>query len=453
MGKPLCEAPVVSLSPQELITYQARARLAQQAQECGPVIRWTIPSGQRAGQEGVLLIGPEANRFVMHTHREYLSNELGWNPSIGRMIGKGLLNMDPPEHTRHRKIWNPAFASAYMESYLPLIQRVLANHTASWIERGEIDVYNEARIATFQVVASTLASLAQGDQIDHVQHLFFTVMGAANPDPNGYKERVAKALQARAELDSILLGLIAERRRMPAHATRDVLGMTVHACDEEGRSLTDEQILGHFSTLLVAGHESTSVLSAFVLYLLATQPEQRRRVEEELDALVGDSTDPISVAATRQMKALDNFIKETSRLRSPMFTVPRQVIREVEFAGFTLPEGTVINLALAASHHLSTVFSDPEVFDPDRYNPPREEDKRTPYGLVPFSGGPRLCIGINFATIETKLLAAHVLRSYHLEPVSDQPPQQIGLIGTTIPNGIPVRVTAAHRSRRIANKV
>lgn len=453
MGKPLCEAPVVPLSPQELITYEARALLAQQAQQDGPLLRWTIPSGQRAGHEGVLLIGPEANRFVMHTHREYLSNELGWNPSIGKMIGKGLLNMDPPEHPVHRKLWNPAFTGSHIESYLPSIQRVLAEHTASWIERGEVDLYNETRSATFQVVASTLAGLKQGAEVDHAQQLFFTVMGAANPDPRGYQERVARALQARAQLDRLLLDLIAERRRTPADAAHDVLGITVHARDEEGRSLSDEQMLGHFSTLLVAGHESTSVLSAFVLYMLATQPEQRRRVEEELDALLDDSTDLISVEATRHMRVLDNFIKETSRLRSPMFTVPRQVIREVDFAGFTLPEGTTIHLGLAAGHYMATAFESPQAFDPDRFNPPRSEEKRTPYALVPFSGGPRLCIGVNFATIEVKLLAAHVLRSYHLEPIGDQPPQQIGLIGTTIPNGIPVRVSAARRSRRIANTV
>jgi cytochrome P450 len=418
MGKPLSEAPVVSLNPQELITYEARALLAQQVQRDGALLRWTIPSGQRAGHEGVLLIGPEANRFVMHTHREYLSNELGWNPSIGKMIGKGLLNMDPPEHTVHRKMWNPAFTGSHIESYLPSIQRVLAEHTSSWLERGEVDLYDETRSATFQVVASTLAGLTRGAEVDRAQRLFFTVMGAANPDPRGYQERVALALQARAELNRLLLELIAERRETLAHAAHDVLGMTVHARDEAGHSLSDEQMLGHFSTLLVAGHESTSMLSAFVLYMLATQPEQRRRVEEELDALVDDSSGLLSVEATRQMRVLDNFVKETSRLRSPMFTVPRQVIREVDFAGFTLPEGTTIHLGLAAGHYLETVFENPQAFDPDRFNPPRSEEKRTPYGLVPFSGGPRLCIGINFATIEVKLLAALVSSGAHRGPAS-----------------------------------
>ena len=146
------------------------------------------------------------------------------------------------------------------------------------------------------------------------------------------------------------------------------------------------------------------------------------------------------------MKLLDNVIKEVGRLHPPVFTVPRQVVRDVEFAGYTLSAGTPVRLALSACHHLSTVFDSPEVFDPDRFAPPREEDKRTPYALVTFGGGPRLCIGVHFATIEVKLLAAHVLRSYHLEPMSDQPPRQSGFIATVVPDGIPMHVHAVTRA-------
>ncbi len=117
----------------------------------------------------------------------------------------------------------------------------------------------------------------------------------------------------------------------------------------------------------------------------------------------------------------------------------------------TLPAGTPVRLSLAASNMLSTTFAEPDVFDPDRFAPPREEDRRTPYALVTFGGGPRLCIGIHFATIEVKVLAAHALRSYRLEPVTDQPPRQIGFVATVIPDGIPRRVLA--RSRAVPSGV
>ncbi|MGZ3681568.1 MAG: cytochrome P450, partial [Ktedonobacterales bacterium] len=99
------------------------------------------------------------------------------------------------------------------------------------------------------------------------------------------------------------------------------------------------------------------------------------------------------------------FIRETGRLHSPVQNVPRGVVQDVEFAGYTIPAGTDVRLALAGCHRMERYFANPDTFDPDRFAPPREEDRKTPYSLVTFGGGPRLCIGVNFANIEVKALA------------------------------------------------
>ena len=110
-----------------------------------------------------------------------------------------------------------------------------------------------------------------------------------------------------------------------------------------------------------------------------------------------------------------------------------------EFGGYTIPAGTPVRLALGASHLLPHVFAEPQRFGPDRFAPSREEDRRTPYGLVTFGGGPRICIGINFAQIETKALAAHVMRRYQLEAAEDRPQVNAGHL-TALPAGIRLRV-------------
>jgi cytochrome P450 len=139
---------------------------------------------------------------------------------------------------------------------------------------------------------------------------------------------------------------------------------------------------------------------------------------------------------------MDNFVKETGRLYSPVFNVPRGVVKEFEFNGYTVPQGTQVRLALAAGHHLPGVWAEPERFDPDRFAPPREEDKRQQYALVTFGGGPRICIGINFAQIEVKALLAHVLRYYRLEAVGDRVPIHTGYFTAETLGGINLRVTA-----------
>jgi cytochrome P450 len=128
-------------------------------------------------------------------------------------------------------------------------------------------------------------------------------------------------------------------------------------------------------------------------------------------------------------------------LYTPVLNLPRGVLQPFSFEGYTIPAGTTVRLALAAGHRLPWLFDAPERFDPARFAPPREEDKRRPYALVPFGAGPRTCIGSQFAQLEIKALIAHFLRSYLLEPVAGQRPVHAGFWVARIPFGIRVRVS------------
>jgi cytochrome P450 len=143
----------------------------------------------------------------------------------------------------------------------------------------------------------------------------------------------------------------------------------------------------------------------------------------------------------RSMKQLDYFIREAGRLYSPVLHVPRGVVKDFEFAGYHVPAGTQVRLALAAGHRLPHIFANPDTFDPDRFAPPREEDRQAPYSLVTFGGGSRICIGINFAQIEVKALAAHILRTYDLSPASAEATPHAGFWTADIQNGIWLHVT------------
>jgi retinoid hydroxylase len=446
MGRPLSEAPITPLSGIDILSGEMPQRFAREAELRGPLFRWNITMGEGMGRQIVFLIGHEANKLVFNTQREAFSHDLGWTPLIGDLMGQGLLNQDNPAWQRSRKMWNPAFTSAYMETYLPLIQRVIAGHTADWAERGRVDLFDEARQITFHVAATALAGIDQPDEVARLQQLFYKLiprmmMGASQEE---YERFEREAVEARDALDAILLRLIAERRATPESQVHDLLGMIVHARDEQGMGLTDEEVLAHLYILLVAGHETTTILGAWTLYFLATEHAQRQRVEEELRSLLAGSSSadsPLSVEAARNLHALDLFIRETGRLHSPVQNVPRGVVQDVEFAGYTIPAGTDVRLALAGCHRMERYFANPNTFDPDRFAPPREEDRKTPYSLVTFGGGPRLCIGVNFANIEVKALAVDVLRRYELTPVEAYPPIDMGFITLAIPGGIPMKVT------------
>jgi retinoid hydroxylase len=446
MSKDLAEMPAIHFTGEDIMSGALPTLLARAAMEHGPIFRLPIHQGYEAGQQFIFMVGPEANRFVFHTHRDHFSHDLGWTPLIGEDLGRGLLNMDDPEHARHRKMWNPAFTNACMEAYLPIIARVIDERTRRWPERDSVDVYDEARQITFDAAAAALAGFQPGPEVDRLRELFYVLLHGFDPGQETWETFINHLRQARHELAGMLLTMIHARRAASEdEQPRDVLGMIVRARDEQGAALSDEQVLAHLNILLVAGHETTTTLGAWALYLLATEPEHREQARAEVETLLVDGARDLSVEAVRGMRFLDSFIREAGRLYSPVINVPRGVVKTFEFGGYTVPAGTQIRLALAASHRLPHIFADPDRFDPDRLAPPREEDRRHQYSLVTFGGGSRICIGINFANIEVKALAAHVLRCFDLEAVSGQHPTHAGHWNANVPEGIHLRVTRRHQ--------
>jgi len=412
-SKPFDAIPVVTLPPD--YPRILPAWIAAQAERYGPIFRVTYPWSDLAP---VYLVGPEANRFVLHTGRAHFSHERGWTPIIGEMLGKGVLNMDGAEHDRDRKMMNPGFTIAYMARYLPIMTRVIAERTADWSSRGEVDIFAEMRRITFDIAAEALIGLRTGAEVDRMRELFMTLLYQDGGAGLTREESIARFLAAREELQQTLLLRIAERRE---HPTDDILGLLVAGRGGEGAPLSDASLLGHVNILLVAGHETSTTLASWLLYLLATHPDYLARVRTELVAVaIGAPDAPLGLDAIKGLRVLGNALTEAGRLWSPVASGPRGVIEAFDFGGYHVPIDTPVRYSIAGGHWLSAHFADPGRFDPDRFAPPREEDKRTPYALIPFGGGPRICIGVNFAQVEIKALAAHILRRYDLIPVPGQ---------------------------------
>jgi retinoid hydroxylase len=399
--------------------------LASMYERYGPIFRTTYFGGDL-----VYLVGPEANHFVLLSNRLKFSYREGWGKLFGVMdvYGNGLLTMDGEEHRLHRHMLNPAFAAGYMHRYLPLMNNTIRERISTWAVMGEVDLYQEARWITFDIAAKALVGIQTGPELDRLRYLFAHLL------MQGMRARVSRL---KDELTSLLRSQIQRRRICPAD---DVLGLLVNAHDADGNPLSDEQIIAHINILLVAGHETSTSLSAWLLYLLSTHLDYTRRVLAEQDELLGTGSDP-TFEAIKRMAVLDNALSEAERLYPPIANGPRGVVEDFVFHGYLVPKGVHLFYAIAASHMIPSIFAEPTTFDPDRFDPPREEHKRVPYALVGFGGGPRLCIGINFAKVEMKMMVSHILRRYYLEPVSQQNVTQF-YRATGMPlHGIKVRVS------------
>jgi len=438
MGRSIDELPTLTTSMDELQRAFPRI-LAEMATSHGPIFKRDFdPPLQNGITRIVYLVGPEANRLVLHTHRNHFSNDKGWTPVLGPFFGRGLLNMDGGEWERHRKLMNPAFTAAYMARYLPVMAEVIRRRTADWVERGEVDLYVESREIAFDVAAAALFGLTSSDSVDRLRDGFYYRLHARfDPKTETLAQLRERMERNDAELRAMLVPLVAERRAHPA-ANDDVMALLLNARDESGQGIDEEQLLAHFIILLVAGHETTTTLAARLLRLLAIHHEYRARVRDELASVLGDADMPATLEQIRGLKVLGNAVLEAGRLYSPVWVGPRGVVKEVEFAGYTIPVGTPVRYAIAAGHLMPDVFEDPWRFDPDRLKPPREEDRKHPYALVIFGGGPRICIGSNMAQAEVKALTAWVLRHCELEPLND--PVEIGVLTHEPEGGIQMRV-------------
>ena len=406
------ELPYIAI-PEEFATASGPF-LAQMYATSGPIFRTHVQ-----GREVIYLIGPEANKFVLVTHRHCFSHHQGWGELRGaaRLLGDGLVTMDGAEHDWHRHMMQPAFTLAYMERYVPAVVRQMQAQLRTWGQGGVMDIHAELRQMTFTILAETLAGLREGTEIHSFQHLFSTLFhlgrsGSASPE---------RLLSLKSELYELLQPKIQERR---IHPTDDVLGLLASARDDQGLMLSDEQLIAHINFLVGLGHESTSSLCAWSLYLLASHPSVMHQVIEEQERLL-PGRDAITLDALVQMQVLESVLKEAERLYPPIESGPRGVVVECEFAGYPIPVGAFVCYSIAATHLLPTIFADPLTFDPDRFLPPREEHKKNPYSLVGFGGGPRICLAGHLANVDIKAMLTGILQQYQVATIIGDEPRQV----------------------------
>ncbi len=330
---------------------------------------------------------------------------------------------------------NPAFTIQYMDRYLPIMHRVIRERVAAWKAQSVIEITEEARKITFAIAAEALTGLKPGAEIDEFRNLYFGLLNVSGNTPDEWE---AAMTPIKDRLYGLLRARIEEYRQ---HPSNDILGMMIQARDDQGRALTDEQLIAHINILLVAGHETSTSLLAWLMYLLIEHPDYRQRVMAEQAALLRPDEDP-TLDQIKKMKVLDNALSESERLYPPVSNGPRGVLEDFEFGGYHVPAGTLVLYSIAGTHLISSIFRDPLKFDPDRFAAPREEDKKVPYSLVGFGGGPRICIGINFAQVELKAVASHILRHADLELLPGQHIAQVyyGPTGSPL-NGIRLKVT------------
>ena len=216
-----------------------------------------------------------------------------------------------------------------------------------------------------------------------------------------------KILEAKRTLDTFVYDLIAQRRK-EGRDMGDVLSMLLEAQDE-GNSMTDKQVHDQVLTFVAAGHETAQNTLSFTFYLLARHPEVREKLLAELHSVLQGR------APTAQdlpnLPYLEWVINEAWRVYPPAWTQGRMAIEAFDLDGYHFSAGTIVVFSQWVIHHLPDIWGDPDTFRPERWDP-ASAAKLPQFAYFPFGGGSRICIGMPFAQMETKLLLATILQRF-----------------------------------------
>ncbi|BAZ30363.1 cytochrome P450 [Cylindrospermum sp. NIES-4074] len=369
------------------------------------------------GRPTVVMVGPEAVEFFLSSHMENFSWREGWPNNFKVLLGESLFLQDGEEHRRNRRLIMPALHGPALANYADAMAEITHSYLKKWEQKQEFTWLEEFKQLTFDIASQLLLGTNPGTETARLSRLFQTLTNgllAINPLSLPFT-KFGKAIAARNQILEHLTKVVRERQLNP---TSDALSLLVQARDEEGNCMSEKELIAQAVLLLFAGHETTTSMLTWLCLELARHPEVMQRAREEQMQLASQGT--LSLEQLGQMPYLEQVLWEIERLHPPVGGGFRGVIKEFEFNGFRIPAGWQLYYSILMTHQLKEIYPDPERFDPERFSPQRQEHKQYPMSLIGFGGGPRICVGIAFAKMEMKIVAAQLLRRYDWEILPNQ---------------------------------
>mmetsp|Transcript_54682 Transcript_54682/g.90880 ORF Transcript_54682/g.90880 Transcript_54682/m.90880 type:complete len:515 (-) Transcript_54682:325-1869(-) len=367
-------------------------------------------------------------------------------------LGKNVVMVNGDVWKRQRHVMSPAFTSEAVRNLMPIFSELaqefiaqieLTNAKADGNQQCTLRCDEWLQKVTFDALGRgafgySFGSMQEGDneQVKAYKtcmrvsgsliRLLFPII---NYLPTEANRKIAEAL---AIMNNLVMKVIDKERESPTMT--NLLGLMVSAAKADGKGsdvpngkpqsdamLTDKELRDNIMVFMVAGHETTAVALAYTLYELACNPEILRRCHAEMDALMPDKLVP-SYDDVCKLDYLNLVIKESLRRYPPAFSLTlRRCTRDDVLGEYFVPKGTYVTVQVYNIHMHPKYWDDPQVFDPERFTADRSEH-RHPAAYMPFSLGPRTCVGNSFSLLEQRTILMMILKRFEVRLPPNAPP-------------------------------
>ncbi|XP_066528026.1 cytochrome P450 26C1 [Hoplias malabaricus] len=419
------------------------------------------------GKPVIRVTGAEHVRKILLSEHTLVSTQ--WPQSTRIILGThALVNSTGELHRQKRKILAPVFSREALDTYLSRLQDVVKCEVEKWcMEAGSVDAYNATRSLTFRVAMRAMLGLRLDEQrIVYLARTFEELMNNLFSLPvDAPFSGLRKGKRARNILHAAMENIIEEKLKKEQHVDEycDAFDYMLSGAKENDYNLTMQELKESAVELIFAAHSTTASAATSLILQLMRHPEVAERLRAELEAeglmteargscrsRCGEGSGPhskvekhmdqeegwselkastllekttcldegrrsrthvpyLSLEKLSQLSYLDCVVKEVLRYLPPVSGGYRTVLKTFELDGYQIPKGWSVMYSIRDTHETSPAFQNPELFEPDRFSPERDETRASRFSYVPFGGGVRRCVGRELAVLVLKTLCVELL--------------------------------------------
>jgi cytochrome P450 len=396
--------------------------IRERSRRYGPVFRTNI-----LGKPTVFISGPQLADKWLDTRLIERAGALP--PNVLQLFG-GDANivplLDGEAHRRRKQFLLSAFSREAIASYLPGLQRTIEEHLAGWVAAGEMAITEDLKQLAIEAICGAILGLGPGDELRRLLDDYGRVGAAFVGLPIDLPGTAYRAgLKARDRILAVLREQVRKHEQQPG---TDGLSRILATASAAGEPLAIETAAREMHHFMLAGVIVFAELAAIVREL-HDHEAVRERVAAEVEA--HSPAGPVSPGQLRQMPYLMQFVNEVKRTCPNVPMSFGRARASIPVNGYVIPPGWLVMMAVAESN-MNGVFTDPSLFDPERFGPARAEQERHPHAFMPQGAGEisgHKCAGYDFSTVMMQLFTIALVRGYRWE----LPRQDLGMRWNKIP--------------------